>query len=528
VAGLERLSGGFLAAAWDPVRARLVVVRDALGLHPCYYSWSGTRLTVSSSVDALLAQPGADRAFNRVVIAEYVQDRMPHQQRTETFYRDIRRLPAAHVLTLDRSGLGTRCYWDPLPPGFSWVTDEEWATFPDRLDRAVRRALNAGADSIALSGGYDSVSLAVSAARQRNGASPLHAVSLRFPGAECDEGDVQTQVARALGMPLLMRAWQADDEPASLVSGALSASAFNPCPVLSVWQSMYSGLFEAAVSLGLRRMMFGTGGDETLCVDPSFGADCLARFDLAGLWRVYDAFRRTSPYSAMTVARVVLWGQILRPEVRSLLKRAAFVVAPARAARLLARRRARGAVAPWVSRSDRNLVGTLETRRMEEWDINVARGERSYVQVLRSLLRSPRLLLEIDQQVAWSRRTGFGALLPFFDRDLIGLLLRAHPDRLLAGGLHKAPVRGLVRERLPSVRLPVRKVDFTLAVHRVLRLGAPPAWGRFAGNLVLAALDLVEPAAVGRFMADYFEGRHDDSHTAWAILSTEAWLRARS
>ena len=89
------LRGGFAAAIWDARRRRLTVVRDALGLHPCFYWWNGRALVVAPSVDAVLGCSEVDRAFDRTTIAEYLQNRTAFADPHETFYARVRRLPPA-------------------------------------------------------------------------------------------------------------------------------------------------------------------------------------------------------------------------------------------------------------------------------------------------------------------------------------------------------------------------------------------------------------------------------------------------
>ncbi len=182
-----------------------MVGRDAMGLTPCFYWWNGRILLVATSLDAIIARREVGATFHRAVIAEYLQNQISSHQAHETFYEDVRRLPPAHVLRLERGALEVSRYWDPVPPGFAWASQEEIARFDPLLEQAVRRCLSVGGDSIALSGGFDSVSVATLAAEQRRGQAPLHAVSLRFQGTVCDEGPAQVEVARALGMPQLLR-----------------------------------------------------------------------------------------------------------------------------------------------------------------------------------------------------------------------------------------------------------------------------------------------------------------------------------
>src|SRR5262245_42832741 len=524
---LEQISGGFAAVVWDPARRRLIVGRDALGLGPCFYWYDGRVLLAATSIDALLCRPEVPCRFDRVVLAEYVQDSVLLPQREETFYEGVRRVPAAHRLALGDRGLEIERYWDPVPPGFSWASLEEMEEFAPRLERAVARCLAVGGDSVALSGGFDSVSVAAVAAEQRRGQAPLTAVSLRFAGTVCDEGPSQIAVAQALGMPQVIRTLEESLGGESIVGAALALSRTSPSPVLGPLQSMYTGLLRLAGERGLHWLMLGTGGDELLNVDPEHGADCLAALDLVGLWKFVRACQRTSPFGAVRVARAVLWRGALMPELAGLacgvLERVS-----ARGLDWLRRRRRRRALPGWVQPPDRTLAAVLDDRRMSTGVVELARGERCYVRVIRGLMQAPLVHLERDQGYAWARQLGFTLLFPYFDRDLVELSLRIPPQELIAGGRHKAPLRRLAAARLPSVALRARKVDFTETVHPIVGPAGRAAGRALGGPARLAELGVVDARRVERFMGDYFEGRSQDWLHAWLVLSTEAWLRARS
>lgn len=524
---LDKLRGGFALAIWDRERRRLSVGRDAMGLHPCFYWWNGGVLLASPSLDAILARRECRGTFNRVVIAEYLQGCSAPHHEDETFYEEIRRLPPAHALTVTEGRLAVSRYWDPVPPGFAWATADETSRFEPILERAVGRCLSAGADSIALSGGFDSVSIASLAAAQLRGKPPLHALSLRFTGTVCDEAETQTAVARALGMPQLMRTMEEALGGATAVGAALALSGGFPSPVLSPWQSLYTALFEAGGRLGLGRLLMGTGGDDMLNVDLSYGADCLAALDLRALWRFFRATQRTSPFSTARIARGVFWEGAAAPELKRLARGLLARVSPAGLERLR-RRRLRNAVPRWLSPRDRETVEILEHRQLHRAPAQAAPGERAYVLAMRELTQAPLLLLEQDQVHAWTQRLGFTLYLPYFDRDLVELSLRMSPEYLIAGGRHKSPLRQLVADRLPAVRMRAKKVDFTQAVHDVLRPHGPEVWRSLDGPLMLTGLGLVEAEPLDHFMRGYFDGRHSHWRRAWTVMATEAWLRARS
>jgi asparagine synthase (glutamine-hydrolysing) len=520
----DRLRGGFTLAVWDEQQRELLAGRDAMGLHPCFYWWNGRLLLLAASVDSILAQPEVDHTFNRVLIAEYLQNARCPQQATETFFEGIHRLAPSHYLRLDRRGISVTRYWDPVPPGFAWMDDRDGAGFQAALERAVARCLAAGADSLALSGGFDSVSIAILAAAQLEGRRPLHAVSLRFPEGVCDEGETQTAVARALRMPQLMRSVAESVGEPDVVRAALAFSPSSPSPVLSPWQALYTGLLRSAADLNLTRLLMGTGGDDMLNVDLSYGADRLAALDLRGLWRFYGAWRRTSPFSALRVAQVLLWDEALRPEARRLGKALLTSVAP-RGLEWLRVRRRRQRSTLWGEPPNPTLAAAIARRRDEPLAVPLAPGERRYAQTLRRLTQAPLLLLECDQSYAWARSQGLTLLYPYLDRDVVEHSLRMHPDSLLAGGRAKAPLRRLAAERLPTVPLPTRKVDFTAMMHDVLRPGGRSVWQDLGSPDMLAQLGVTDEHYVSRVMTDYFEGRSMNWLQVWLVLSTETWLR---
>lgn len=525
---LDGLRGGFTLAVWDHERRCLITGRDAMGLSPCFYHWDGRYYLLSTSLEAITAQPEVGRQFNLFAVAEYLQGYCSTHQREETFFQNVRRLPSAHRLSLRKQTLSVTRYWDPVPPGFSWASTEELSRFQPILERSVGRCLSAGADSLALSGGFDSVSLAILAAAQLKGSTPLHAVSLRFDDTVCDEGETQIAVPRTLGMPQLLRTVRESLGGESFVAAALALSKSSPSPVLTMWQSMYAGLLRSASALHLRRMLMGTGGDDLFNVDPSYGADLLATGRLRRLWRFFRAWQRTSPFPMSLVAREVLWYGAARPELNRLVGTVYERIPSYIKEQLRKHRRRREVLKPWISRKDAELVSALEQRRRTPIPVEMAPGERSYVRRIRYLPQAPLLLLELDQGIIWARSLGFTLLYPYFDRDLVELLLRIHPEYLLAGGHNKTPLRRLVAERLPSVPLRKKKVDFTQMDHELLMAQGRDIWKRMGGPTMLSELGLVDPDLVNKFMDDYFSGRNTNSFRTWIILSTEAWLRAQS
>ena len=523
----DKLRGGFALAIWDEERRSLVVGRDAMGLIPCFYWWNERVVLVSPSLDAILGQPEVDGRFNRVLVAEYLQNIRGFQQVHETFYEDVRRLPPAHTVSVSGTTLSLTRYWDPVPPGFAWATESEVSRFADVLGTAVDRNLSAGADSLALSGGFDSVSIAVMAAERRDGRRPLHAVSLRFTDPSCDEGPRQTQVAQALGMPQVMRSLDECLDEDSFVGELRALSRVSPGPVMSAWQPMYARLLRSAANQGLGHLMTGTGGDEMYYVNMGYAADCLRALDLRNLWRFCRACHATWPGAPARVVRYVLWDGVIKGELKRQARTLLGRVSP-RARDWILTQRLRRARPSWLAPADDDLLARLERRPLESPPVEMAPGEGAYVHAMRRLPQSPTFSMELEQSHAWADQAGFRFLFPYFDRDLVELSLRMPPAHLVAGGRAKAPLRRLVAERLPAVAMPPRKVLFGQLFDPLFRRHGRRAWTALGGPRVLGELGIVDPPRVSAMMEDYFGGVAPRALEAWLVLSMEIWLRARS
>jgi asparagine synthetase B (glutamine-hydrolysing) len=522
-----KLRGGFSFIIWDANLHRLIAGRDHIGLVPFYYYWDHKKIIISSSMQALLKHTEVVWEFNRVVIAEHLLHRWTDHQRTETFFENIQRLPPAHFMKLDQHHLSSVRYWDPIPPGFEWVTEQEAQTFPIRFEQAVNRCLEVGADSIALSGGFDSVSIAVMANEllQFENKTPLHAISIRYLNSGADEGAVQTAVAQALEMPQTIRSIDKSLAGESVLQASLSMSKISPIPVINIWQSFFSGLLDTAAKHNYNKMLMGTGGDEMFIVDPNWAYDLLSTFQLKKLAHYYRTIAAASPAPRREVVRVLLWERAIKPILMSIARKRLGRVVP----KIRNTIRADRPVFPqWISTQDKRLIGSLKFRLRNPVPIEMAPEEGAYVRSIRKLPLSPLLMIEIEQAYFRAKHSGFSFFYPYFDLDLMELALRMNPEYLLKDGLAKAPLRHFVHNRIPSVKLPKKKVDFTQTAHGLLRSEGKEAWLKLGNTKILGNLGIIDHDNLNIFMNDYFNGVNNHWINAWLTISTETWLRTYS
>ena len=195
----RRLLGDFAYAIWDSRARRLFCARDHLGLRPFYYFTDGRVFLWASEIQQLLRHPSVPRRPNEGMVAEYLADEITNLH--ETLYRGIFRLPPAHFLVVEPSGLRKKRYWDiDLSYQLRYKTDQEYADhFRHAFKEAVRcRLRSQGPVAADLSGGVDSscvVGMCQSLFHDGSVPDPgFETLSLVFPGLPCDETSYLRQV----------------------------------------------------------------------------------------------------------------------------------------------------------------------------------------------------------------------------------------------------------------------------------------------------------------------------------------------
>lgn len=183
----EKLLGDFAFAIWDEKNSRIFCARDHMGVRPFYYYRTGELFAFASEIKALLQLPEVPRVLDEEMVANYLATVL--DDREITFYKYIKRLPAAHSLVIPGEPMR---YWrlDPARK-IRYSSDEEYAAeFLKVFGEAVRcRTRSAFPVGSTLSGGLDSSSVCclASIALSTQG-KHLETFSAIFPDApKCDE-----------------------------------------------------------------------------------------------------------------------------------------------------------------------------------------------------------------------------------------------------------------------------------------------------------------------------------------------------
>ena len=153
----DRLRGAFALAVWDPRARRLTLAVDRFGFRRLYYAVTARGIAFGSRPACAMAVPGMRRAADLNAAYAYLSfGTVPAPQ---TMYRDVRRLPAGHVLVWQDGRITTERYWDMRYDAVAAPRPGVAGALAAHAEAAVREAL-AGLETkqtgAFLSGGTDS------------------------------------------------------------------------------------------------------------------------------------------------------------------------------------------------------------------------------------------------------------------------------------------------------------------------------------------------------------------------------------
>lgn len=110
VACLHHFNGMWGFALWDSQKQQLFCARDRVGVKPFYYHQNGDRFLFASEIKTLFADQATPRVPNESSIYTYLLYGYV-QFGSDTFFKEIKQLPAAHYLLIDAGGVRIQQYW---------------------------------------------------------------------------------------------------------------------------------------------------------------------------------------------------------------------------------------------------------------------------------------------------------------------------------------------------------------------------------------------------------------------------------
>jgi asparagine synthase (glutamine-hydrolysing) len=514
----ERLLGDFAIAIWDNARRVLVLIRDHFGVKPLYFFHApGRMFAFASEIPALLELPGVSDEIDELQVARHLVAPVG-KDLSATFYRQVRRVRPAHVLTVTRNGIQEREYWQ-LDPSRELIlsSDDEYAeALREAFTDAVRCRLRSPTPVASmLSGGLDSSSIASVAADllKEAGREPLRTISAIYPRApESDEGDyIQTVIDRYDVVPHFFEA-DGVSPIADIDRMNRNGGGANPGGNLYLPWNLYRIAREA----GCRVALDGYDGDTTL----SHGNTYLHELAMSGRW--IKLARTVTPYARKlgeSPSRVY-WTWIRR-----------FALSKDTTLGSMARRVRRGGTGANGTSAGgpawKSIPSSDFARRAASWMIPPPAPVRTEREDHYRLLTRQVLIEGVTWMASCGPVAGVEPRYPFFDKRLVELCLSFPPDMKLRQGWSRYGIRRAMEGILPP------KIQWRFAKTSV-GPGFRHALRTHARDRIAAVVEKPDPRVEQyvdvqklRALHDRYMNGHDGASEElafWQALSLALWL----
>ncbi|HET8605938.1 MAG TPA: asparagine synthase (glutamine-hydrolyzing) [Gaiellaceae bacterium] len=491
----EKLRGMFAVALWDAPRRRLVLARDRFGIKPLYYRAAGDELQFASELRALprgeidLDALEAFLAFNSIPAPLSI-------------FREIRKLPAGHVLDWEGSESRLERYARPGPlPERSGDDEAELVEeLRARLRDSVRAHLVADVPvGVLLSGGVDSGALAALAAQES--AEPVRTFSIGFEEQSFDELAGARAVAERYGTihrELVLR------PDAALLLPALAEAFDEPFADSS---ALPTYLVSELAARDVKVALSGEGADELFGGYYTYAADLLAL-----------RFGAVAPLLRPLVERLPTSTRKASLDYRA--KR--FV----RAAHLPPLEAHHG----WKEIFSTELRAELTGRhhRVDPVDLYRARfAETEGADVLARLQDVDLGIYLVDDLLVKTDRASMAhsleARVPFLDTVVANFAFSLPRHRKVRGLAKKLLLRRAVEPLLPREVVHGRKRGFSIPAAAWLRGELAPFARETLSAETLRRQGFFDPAVVTRLVDDHVAGREDRSRQLWGLLAFTLW-----
>ncbi|ARF53468.1 asparagine synthase (glutamine-hydrolyzing) [Streptomyces gilvosporeus] len=177
----DRLNGMYAFAVWDPRSAKLVMIRDRLGIKPLYYQPTADGVLFGSEPKAILANPLATRTVDLDGLRElFAFIKTPGQ----AIWTGMREVKPGTVTTIDATGVREHVYWTLTSEEHTDDRDSTISHVRELLEDIVSRQLVADVPlCLLLSGGLDSSAVTALSAQQLSlQGHKAHSFSVDFTG----------------------------------------------------------------------------------------------------------------------------------------------------------------------------------------------------------------------------------------------------------------------------------------------------------------------------------------------------------
>jgi asparagine synthase (glutamine-hydrolysing) len=506
----NKLLGDFAFAVWDGRKRRLFCARDPIGIKPLYYHFDGTTFRFASTAEALLSDGTVPRRPNIRRMGLALLGR--RDDRDESLFADVVRLPAAHTLCVHDGRLSKSRYWDIDPTvSIRCGSDAEYAErFLELFRSAISVRMRGGERvGVLVSGGLDSSSVACVAKRALSADSQaLECYSIVFNEPSCDERQYVDALTRECGIPVIhfaeeqYRSWLELDRTAEYPGCLYSPTLFMMGPAL-----------ERAQAVQLGSILTGVGGDDILASSVSHLTDLTSQRRFGQLFRQLRSDAELLGCSRWPLVR----DYCVRPFVPGVIRSAW---------RSVKGGPRDGTVPPWLNGDSLRAAGVFETA--EPPSANGRFPCRSQQRIRDAIAGGWNTTAALDRLDGFVSHFGLDCRHPFLDRRLVEFAVAIPEDQRWSGPWRKAVLRRAMTGILPeTIRTRRDKADFTPFVDRQIRERQAEQVDFLLQDPALGRLGLIHVAEFHRLLAKFRDGgiSGDERLACHAVIGLELWYR---
>ena len=517
LAMLPRLNGIFAFAIHDRRSGELLIVRDALGVKPLYYSEGHDGVAFASEIKGLLSLAPARRDLDFVALHRYLTFLWCPGEATR--FREIKRLPPGHAMRVRHGRVEKLWRWYAPPqalPSCRALSGTETAVSNVRraLGIAVERQLVADVPVGAfLSGGLDSSAIVAFA---RHHAPGLRCFTIETSGAAdagvSDDLPYARKVATHLGVQLDVVGVDAMQMIGDLerMVWHLDEPLADPAPLNVLY------ICRLARRLGIKVLLSGAGGDDLFS---GYRRHVALRYEALWSW-LPVSLRRTLENASGALDQRSAIGRRLSRFFQDAQK--------SRDERL-------AAYFAWARRSDlldlysKEMKAQIADVRAEQILLDFLAGLHPNHSRLDRMLALEQRFFLADHNLTYtdkmSMAAGVEVRVPFLDPDLVELA-SCIPDRFKQRGREgKWVLKKAMEPDLPHDVIYRPKTGFGAPLRRWMRHELREWLEDVLSERNLRYRGLFEPKAVRQLIADNDAGRRDAAYTLFSLLCIEIWCR---
>jgi asparagine synthase (glutamine-hydrolysing) len=510
------LLGDFSFAIHDKRKQIIYCARDPIGIKPFYYYFKGGKFRWSSEPKAIFEDKTISKEPNLPLICLYLLNRF--DEREETLYKDVYRLPPSHFMVLENGQIRKGQYWD-IDPNYSirYKTDQEYAErFLELFKEAIRARLRShGPVGALLSGGLDSSSIVCTAQKLYQEKSILknefETFSVIFDQLPCDERFYIGEVVRKWNIKA--NYFPYEEYFPSIVSGQ-NEKYFD----LGFFPTLISHdqPFGVAQQKGTKVMLHGIGGDDFLAV----GFDHLTDLMLQGnFYKMIMQLRQDSILFSHSPYRLFLY-YCIKPMIP-------------RSVKLFLRR----VLKPFRWNKIPSYINTAYTKKAGvDERLRTPKSPKKFPthsqqRLYEVFLHGTNRNIALDLLERFSSHFGIESRYPFFERRLVEFLLALPEDQRWRGEWPKAILRKAMDGILPeTIRVRKDKADFSCMIDLEFKDRLAPKIEKLIETSAFTGFEIINFDKLQQLFDDYRQGKTiEDARDAIEIFVwLESWYRSMS